>query len=745
MLHLALVRSTIPHGRILRIDDNQAEKMPGVVLVIKGQDVPKGLHGRGLLDTPIITTQHVRYIGDPVAAVIAESRETAIDAAEAVEIEYDSLPAVFDPEESMTERPSAIIHPDKPHYERSSSKLYKTNIPAQRPNVSAYQRIQHGDVENAFKRTSLIIEGVYTTAPLSHVQLEPTSVIAKAETDGSLTVITSGQTPFRTRKELSDSLGIPESNIRVISPKHVGGGFGNRGAAVYEPICAAAAMKTEGRPVKLVLSRWEELGTTTSRHSTKVWIRDALTKDGRIMARKLRVIYDGGAYSVAGNVAVRNALYAISSVYNIPNLSAEIFRVYTNKIQGGAFRGFGSTQVYWAIESQMDEIARHLNVDPLKLRSRNILRNGDRSCIGEVMNEDTMDFCLQRFSDWLRTKPKPVVRKEGSWVLGRGIAIAKHQCDTTFPNIALVRVSGDSTIDLLVGSTDVGQGTFTGLAQIVAEEFKIPIEKVRITPSDTFITPVAVGSSGSRQLVQMGQAVMAACQDAKKKILELASKALAVPEKRLSLENGNVYAKGSSGPSVRLNDLFSPGPMGGEFVKGEGLILGKGLFYSEIAEIDPATGQSSLEQVALDYTPICACVDVAVDRETGFIQVLNMWLALDIGKAINPALIEGQIQGGAWMGLSTTILEGLIMDNGQILNQTLMDYLVGTSIESSPIESLVLESGQGPGPMGARSLGELPILPIAPAIANAVRDATGARLKDLPLTPETVLKALKAK
>jgi CO/xanthine dehydrogenase Mo-binding subunit len=238
---------------------------------------------------------------------------------------------------------------------------------------------------------------------------------------------------------------------------------------------------------------------------------------------------------------------------------------------------------------------------------------------------------------------------------------------------------------------------------------------------------------------------MAACRDAKKKIFDLASKALEVSEEQLVMENGRMHAKGSSELSIHLVDLFSPGPMGGEFIKGEGLILGKGLFYSEIAEIDPNTGQSSREQVALDYTPVCACVDVAVDLETGFVQVLNMSLALELGRAINPALVEGQIQGGAWMGMSTTILEGLIIDNGQIVNQTLMDYLVATSVESCPTESLVIESGQGPGPMGARSLGELPVLPIAPAIANAVRDATGVRVKNLPLTPEALLNALRGK
>ena len=744
MLYAVLKRSTIPHGRIIRIDVTKAKALPGVVAVITGNDVPPGLHGRGLLDTPILTREHVRYVGEPIAAVAAESYEKALDAVEMIEVEYEELPAVFDPEESMAENPPAIIHPDLHKYKRLSSKLYKVKTHPTRPNVSAYQQIVYGDVERAFNNADLIIDGVYETVPVQHVQLEPTSIIAQMDAEGNLTVITSGQTPFRTRRELSDSLGIPESKIRIIVPKHVGGGFGNRGAAVYEPICAALAMKTNGRPVKLVLTRMEDLAYTTTRHATKIYIRDAVLKDGRIIGRRLKIIYDGGAYSVAGNVAVRNAIYAVSSVYKIPNVYAEIYRVYTNKPQGGAFRGFGSTQVYWAIESQMDEIAEKLGIHPIDVRRINLLRDGDESCIGEIMHEDTTDLCLEQFSHLIEKHAIPSFSDEnGVWKIGRGIAIAKHQCDVTYPNIALVKVNEDFSVDVYVGSTDVGQGTFTGLAQIAALELGADIDKVRIIPSDTLITPTATGSSGSRQLVQMGMAVSMACKDAKSKIVRVASTRLGVPESRLKISNGVIYDEENPEVQIHLRELFSPGPMGGDFLEGEGVIMGKGVFYEDVAEIDPDTGRASRTNVALDYTPVCACADVAVNMETGEVRVINLFLVTDVGKAINRALVEGQIIGGAMMGVSTSLLEHLVIENGQPLNPTLMDYLVAGSMESPNIEHYVIESGKGPGPMGARSIGEIPILPIAPAIGNAVKNAVGIRLHRLPISAEDILSSLR--
>lgn len=743
MLYAAIKRSPMPHARIVGIDVSKASKLPGVVAIITANDVPRGLHGRGLLDTPILASGFVRYVGEPVAAVAADSYETALEAVELIEVELEELPAVFSVDESLKDNPPTVIHPKLNEYRRASSKLYRVKTLVSKPNVSAYQKIVLGDVEAAFRQADLIVEGKYSTSPVSHVQLEPTSIIAKMDNDGTLHVITSGQTPFRTRKELSDCLGIPEQKIRIIVPKNVGGGFGNRGAAVYEPLCAALAMHTNGRPVKLTLSRMEEFAASTSRHEAKIHIIDAVTNDARIIGRKITVVYNGGAYSVAGNVAVRNAVYAISSVYKIPNIFAEIYRVYTNRLQGGAFRGFGTTQVYWAIESHMDEIARKLKIDPIQLRKKNILKNGQKTCIGENLKDDTMDLCLEEFERKIRSKTLPQPPSSPSCRVGRGIAIAKHQCDVTYPNIAIVKINADSYVDLFVGSTDVGQGTFTGLAQIVADEFNISVNKVRIFASDTFVTPVATGSSGSRQLVQMGLAVAAACRDAKDKILKLAAKKLGISESSLYVSGAKIYSKNSNDVLITFDELLSPGPMGGDVFVEEGVIIGKGMFHSDVAELDPDTGQLSGDQAALDYTPVCASADVEVDIETGTLRVLDLLIVTDVGKAINPKLVEGQIHGGAWMGMSTTIWEFLFIENGRVLNPSLMDYLIASAAESPTVEAIALESGLGPGYAGSRSIGEIPILPIAPAIGNALADATGVRISDLPLTPEKVLNSLK--
>lgn len=744
ILYVGIKRSPLPHALIKRVDTRIAESIKGVVAVITSRDVPKGLHGRGVLDTPILAKDKVRFIGEPVAAVAAESLDKALAACELIEVDYEPLTPLFNVKDAMVEKPLAVLHEDLPRYKRLKSKLYRVAITPDRPNVSALQKIRFGNVEEAFTRADFIISNTYTTEAVQHAQLEPTSIIAKQEPDGSVTVYTSGQTPFRTRKEISDALEIPEQKIRVVVPRHVGGGFGNRGAAVYEPLVAALALKTRGRPVKLILSRLEDLMYTTVRHPAEITISDAVTIDGRIIGRALTIIYNGGAYSVAGNVVVRNAIYAISSTYKIPNLKAEIYRVYTNQVQSGAFRGFGSPQIYWAVESQMNEVAQRLNIDPLDLRLRNILRDGDVSCIGEEVRGDTMELCIKKLKELLDAHPKPRVLRDG-WVVGRGVAIAKHQCDVTYPSLAILRLNEDLTIDLYIGATDIGQGTFTGLAQIVAEEFNIPLNKVRIISSDTLLTPISSGSSGSRQLVQLGNAVLQAAKDLKEQIVEAASKILSKPKDKISFSKGRlkVVSEGSV-EEITLETIFTPGPMGGAYVERTGLLLGRGFFYEDLAEIDPETGQASKPKVALEYTPICAVVDVAVDTETGLIKVLDIKVVADVGRAINPALVEGQLIGGAWMGYSTTLFEELVIKEGQVFNGTFMDYLIASIAESPNITAEILESGVGPGPFGSRSVGELGVLPIAPAIGNAVKDAVGLRITSLPITPEKTYWLLKS-
>jgi len=560
------------------------------------------------------------------------------------------------------------------------------------------------------------------------------------EYDGGITIITSGQTPFRTRRELSDCLGIPEQKIRVIVPRHVGGGFGNRGAPIYEPIVAALAMRTNGRPVKLMLTRMEEFSTTTVRHGTRIHIRDALSRDGKIKGRWMRVIYNGGAYSVAGTVAVKSAVHTISNMYNIANIHAEIYRVYTNQIQGGAFRGFGTSQVCWAIESQMDEDAEVLGIDPVEFRLINMLREGEKSCIGEVMVNDTTEACLKMLLNKFRENPLPTMT-DGSWRVGRGIAIAKKQCDFTYPSVAIVKVSEDASIHLFIGTTDVGQGTLTGLAQIAAEEFGVELSKIKIVSSDTLLTPVSTGSSGSRQLVQMGLAVMQACRDAKSKILEMAAERIGIPISRLSLRDGVIHSVDGE-ELLSLRDLFIHGAMGGSMALGEGVIIGKGYFYHESVEVDPYTGSANKSQIALDYTPVCVGADVAVNTETGEVKVLRLFITTDVGRAINPALVHGQLVGAAAMGASITILENVVVDHGRVINPTLMDYLVAGAQETPEICVEILESGLGPGPYGSRAVGEAPILPVSSAIANAIKNATGVRIRELPITPEKILRAL---
>ena len=381
MLYGKIHRSRLAHAEIVSIKKDKALKVPGVRAILTGDDVSDGLRGRGLLDTPILAHGKVRYVGEPIAAVAAETLDAAEEAADLIEVEYKELPAVFDPEQALEPNPKVVVHPDIGKYKRLKAQIYKSVFDPVRPNITNYFKVRRGNVDEAFKQADLIIENRFESHMVQHAHIEPIATLARYENNGSYTLWTSGQNTYRTRKELSDALKVPEVNIRVIALRHVGGGFGNKGAGHIEPIVASLA-KATGRPVKISLTREEVFTSTSVRHPAVAYIKDAVKNDGTILGRQIKLIYNGGAYSLAGNVAVGNSIHGMTSVYRLPNLKADIYRVYTNQVQGGAFRGFGAPQIYFAIESQMDIIARTLHMDPIEFRRRNLLHDGEKTAIG---------------------------------------------------------------------------------------------------------------------------------------------------------------------------------------------------------------------------------------------------------------------------------------------------------------------------------------------------------------------------
>ena len=742
MLYGAVKRSILPHAEIISINKVRAEALPGVHAVLTGQDVPPGLRGRGLYDTPILARGRVRYVGEPIAAVAAETFALAREAVELIDVNYRELEPVFDPLDAVKEHPSVIVHPDLLKYKRFSSQIYRAAIDPARPNVTNRFNVRHGNVDEGFKQAELIVENTYRTHAVQHMHIEPIATIASTEPDGRLTVWTAGQNVYRTRKELSDGLGIPQTKIRVIVPPYVGGGFGNKGQTHAELICACLSLKTH-RPVKVTFSREEVFATTSIRHPAVVRIKDGVKSDGRIVAREIEAIYNGGAYSLAGNVAVRDCVYASVCVYDIPNFKLDVFRVYTNQVQGGAFRGFGTPQAHFAIESQMDIIASKLKIDPVELRLRNMLKTDARNAMGERMRKFTLQECIQTAVQEAAKIPKP--KLEPTWRFGRGIAVAQEMCDISFPSMAYAKYLEDDTVEISTVVADPGEGIRTGLAQIAAEEFKLPLANIVIRESDSSIAPVGPGASGSRQTSQLGKAVSIACREVKSQILTVAARKLNSSPNDLDLVHGMVRNKTQPSIQIKVGDLFRPGPMGGGFVEGLGEFASTAIWYPETGEIDPETGQCATDRAVAYYTPVAQVVDLAVNVETGQTRLLNVIGVLDVGKIINPLNVYGQNEGGITMGIGTTMSEELIIQDGEVINADLKDYKILTSMDFVPIQSKVLENDFEEGPFGAKGCGEAPITATAPAITSAIYDATGIRFRSLPVTGERILRALKTR
>jgi CO/xanthine dehydrogenase Mo-binding subunit len=746
MLYGKIHRSRFAHAEIINIDIEKALKVPGVRIIVTGKDVSEGLRGRGLLDTPILAQDKVRYVGEPIAAVAAGTVEAAEEASDLIEVEYKELPAVFDPEKAMEKDPEVVIHPNIGSYKRLKAQIYKAVSDPSRPNITNYFKVRKGNVEQGFKEAELIIENRFSTHMVQHAHIEPIAVLARYENDGSFTIWTSGQNTFRTRRELSDALKVPETKIRVIALRHVGGGFGNKGAGHIEPIVASLAHKTR-RPVKISLTRDEVFTATSVRHPSVTYIKDGVKKDGTITAREIKLIYNGGAYSLAGNVAVGNSIHGMTSVYRLPNLKADIYRVYTNEVQGGAFRGFGAPQIYFAIESQMDIIADKLGMNPIEFRRKNLLREGEKTAIGHRLSSDTIEQVISKVVEAVRSKPIP--KKEGKWDYGNGFAISKEQCDVSFPSMAYARLLEDGTVEVWTAATDPGEGIHTVLSQIASEVMQIPLENVRLVTSDTGLTPVGTGASGSRQTSQMGMAVKLACQDLKKKMLAVASRKIGIKEDALRIAGGRVEVVQSGAgqmvqsSSLSYSDLFNPGPMGGAYVPEEGTMMGKAIWMPKTGEIDSETGQCSTDRAVAYYTPVAQAAKVAINTETGTIKIIEYVGAIDVGKAINPLNVIGQNEGAIAMGVNGIINEEMVLVNGKVLNPDLKDYKLQSIMEYFPIKSVILENYNPDGPFGARGCGEAPISPVGAAIANAVYDAIGIRFFDLPITAEKVLLALK--
>lgn len=746
MLYGAVKRSPFAHAKIISIDTNKAKALPGVAAVITAEDLPDAKYGlSGAFDYVVLARGKAFYVGDPVALVAAEDEITAKEAVDLINVEYEELPTVFDPEEAWKPDCPVELHPD--FYEHRVFMPGGTSIDLlkeqNKKNLCGYFRIRTGDMEKAFKEADLILENRYTTQWMTPCPLEPDVAIAKVEADGEVTVWGSNQCPYMVRTELSDALQIPLSKIRIIIP-YVGGGFGHKLELKAEAMATALALHTDGRPVKVSWSK-EETFTFTS-HPSVTYIKDGFKKDGTLIGREISYIMEAGGYGGWTNLKVKNSAFATIGIYKTPNLKLDAYGVYTNKPITACQRGFGARQPIWAIENQMDIAAQKLGMDPIELRLKNCLEDGDINASGETMDSVGVKDCLRQVKEAIKAWG-PSGGDSGNIKRGRGIAVGNKYSLVPISAAAIVKVHEDETVEVRSSAVDMGQGAYTVLAATAAEEFKIPVERVKVVRVDTAITPFGFGASSNSQTQIAGNALRLACQDVKEQVFKKAAQLLEANTEDLDTRDSVVFVKGSPDKSIRIKDLFEYMPLAGMFLDEGGEFIGKATAYrtGTVAQTDPYTGHT--EKMANYWGYSCQGVEVEVDTETGKVRVTKMVNATDCGKAINPPAVEGQIEGCFSLGMSQALFEEMIFDEkGRQMNANFRDYKLATITEHPPFEknqSIIVECPHEPARMwGAKGVAEAPITPIAAAISNAICDAIGVRVCDTPITPERILRAL---
>lgn len=735
MLYAKLLRSPLPHAKVVSIDASRAEALPGVVAVLTRNDLIGNqridpYYGPVYKDQAIVALDKVRYVGDIVAAVAAVDEQTALEALDLIEVEYEELPAVFDALEAM--KPGApIIHEQVKHSQFGFADLVDID-PVAGTNICSYFKLRKGDVERGFGEADYVFEDVFTSQDTQHCALEVHTSIAMVEA-GKLTVWSSTQSPFLIRTTLADIFKIPASSVRVIVP-YVGGGYGSKLYPKLEPVVSALAWKT-GRPVKIALTR-EEVFATITRHSATIKIKTGVKKDGTITARECEVVLDTGAYAEIGPRVSKKSGFTAAGPYKIPNVKLDSYCVYTNKVPAGAFRGFGVPQSTWAYESQIDMIAERLGLDPLEIRLKNLYDEGSEFITGETLrNVEGLKECLRKAAaavNWGEKKEASADPDKNHLARGKGLACLIKSTLTPSISSAIVKLNEDGSVSIFAATVEIGQGSDTALAQIASEELGVPIEQVRVARPDTDLAPYDLYTASSRSTFHMGRAVQMAARDVKEQLIEIVAGIIGASPDELEARNQRVYLKSdpSKGLSYQEAILKHFGMKGGS-------LIGKGLLKTS------KKGKMGEPVTSVFWFVAAAAAEVEVDRETGEVKILKYVSATDVGKAINPLACVQQINGGAITGVGQTLMEKLVYENGQLINPNFIDYNLPRFLDvPEEMVSILVEIPHEDGPFGAKGVGETALIPVPPAVANAVADAVGVRIKDLPITPEKILAAL---
>lgn len=745
MLYGKVLYSPHAHAEILGIDASKAERAKGVRAVLTGKDTPIHRSGMMIDDRHVLCHERARFVGDAVAVVVADSEDAAEEARDLIQVEYRELPALFDAEEAMRPDCRVVLHPDLPNYSRPMYGYLGRDLPG--PNVHTHHKVRKGDVEKGFRESDIIVENRFQNDRIIHCQLEPFNAVCYPESDGSLTLWTSGRL-YMTHGPLCNAFKLPASKIRVRTG-YLGGMFGLVGRP--ERFTVLASLKT-GKPVKIVYTREECFLDGLNRLPKIIYIKDGLKKDGTIVAREVKAIVNCGAYTDHGPLTIRNGAFHASQ-YRLPHYKWDAYGVYTNEPCVGPLRGFGSAEALWATEQQMDCDAERLGMDPVEFRMRNTVDEGEIDVRGQRVHSIGAKECLKRVAEWIEME-KPARPPEGPIRYGKGIALGNKYTMADTASSAAVRVNMDGSVEVFHGGDECGQGLNTVLSQIAAEEFRMSLKKIKIVFGDTARVPYDFGTASSRSTLYIGNAVRLACDDAKHQIFEIASRRLDAPAESLETSDGVVFVKDSPERRVPFSGLFLPAVKEARgalkmatCLEDGGEIVGKASFWGRPSEEDIETGQG--EKLTMSYDYGVQAAEVAVDTETGLVKVLRFGSAFDTGKTINPKMCEAQIEGGMGMGIGSALFEGFVFsEKGELRNTNLHDYMICSTLQvpsGENVASMTVEDPHREGPYGAKGIGESSMCPSAPAIGNAIYNAIGARVHRLPMTAERVLAAIKEK
>lgn len=737
MLYTKLLKSPHAHARIIRIDTSEAEKLLGVRAILTGKEVPYKF-GIYMQDKEILAQEKVHHVGEPVVAVAADTEEIAEQAVKLIKVEYEELPAVFDQRDAMKEG-APLVHECLHEYEHAPFIFPKPHT-----NIANHFKLRKGDVERGFKEADVIVENEFYQPQVQNVQMETHASIGQWLPNGQINIWTSAQSPFAVRHLLSAGLGIPIHKINVVVP-YLGGGFGGKAGLHWEPLVVLLSKKA-GRPVRLVMTREEQFNTTAVRQGFYARVKTGVKRDGKIIAEELLFLWDAGAYADYGVNITRAAGYSCTGPYEIPNVKCDSITVYTNHPYGTAYRGFGHAEFHFATERQMGLVARAIGMDPVEFRLKNAALPGCITTTGERLREDAgrVDECIKAVTEaigWGKKGPKQV----GGKLRGKGIAaLWKAPAMPSYTSSsAILKLNEDGSVTLSISSIEMGQGTPTALAQMVAEELQMPIEKVKVvTKRETDFSPYSWQTVASRGLFMEGNATLDAVRKLKEQVKGTAAELLGVSKEELVVAEEKVFLLGKPDKSIPLSKLATAGI----FPDGRGIggpVLGYGMYTAEgLTNLDPETGQGF---PALMWTFGAQGAEVEVDPETGEVRVLKMVSAFDIGKSINPVLLKGQVYGGIVQGVGSALTEEFIFnEKGVLLNNNLTDYKI-CRMQDIPDEFVFIpiENPQRNAPYGVRGIGEQPRISIEPAIANAIYDATNVDFFEIPMNRERVWRALK--